>query len=311
MEHTKFDDLPILESLKLRHSWGLFKDGDIIGTLNRQDESARIRGASTIRTGKLISLDLPLNLPSPPMYGREPFHHEVFATSRNDWDDRLDGFFPQGSTQWDSLRHVRCREFGFYGGRVTALDASPAEIGIQGYAEHGIVGRGVLLDIARYFQEGDRELNLDSPYSITAQDLVEVANSQKITFEMGDILCVRTGWVGRYLNSDQASRNRMSQEMSFPGLAADEQMARQLWDWGLSAIVMDNPAIEVSPGDPLVGSLHRRLIPTLGFALGEFFQLDELADECVRNNRTTFFFCSVPMKVPGGVGSPGNAIAIF
>ena len=74
---------------------------------------------------------------------------------------------------------------------------------------------------------------------------------------------------------------------------------------------MDNPAIEVSPGDPLVGSLHRRLIPTLGFALGEFFQLDELADECARSNRTTFFFCAVPMKVPGGVGSPGNAIAIF
>lgn len=307
----KFDDLPFIKEIQIRHSWGVFNDGDVIGTLNRQDESARMRGVATVRSGKLISLDLPLNLPDPPLYGRARYHHEVFSTSRNDWDDRLDGFFPQGSTQWDSLRHVRCREFGFYGGRNASLPESPPEIGIQGYAAHGIVGRGVLLDAAKFFSETGREFNLDSPHSITAGDLEDVAQSRNITFEMGDVLCVRTGWVGRYLKSSQNDRNHMSQEMSFPGLAADEEMARRLWDWGLSAVVMDNPAIEVSPGNPSVGSLHRRLIPALGFALGELFQLDEVADECSSTNRTSFLFCAVPMKVHGGVGSPGNAVAIF
>jgi hypothetical protein len=31
-------------------------------------------------------------------------------------DDRLDGFYPQGSTQWDALGHLCVREHGFWSG---------------------------------------------------------------------------------------------------------------------------------------------------------------------------------------------------
>jgi hypothetical protein len=74
--------------------------------------------------------------------------------------------------------------------------------------------------------------------------------------------------------------------------------------------VADNPAVEVVPGDPEAGSLHRRLIPLLGFPLGEFFVLDGLAQACAQDGRYTCLFVGVPLNLPGGVGSPGNAIAI-
>lgn len=54
-------------------------------------------------------------------------------------------------------------------------------------------------------------------------------------------------------------------------------MSAFLWDAGLAALACDNPALEVAPGDPSIGSLHRRLIPLLGFAIGELLDFEELA----------------------------------
>ncbi|MEO5902224.1 MAG: cyclase family protein, partial [Ilumatobacteraceae bacterium] len=77
-----------------------------------------------------------------------------------------------------------------------------------------------------------------------------------------------------------------------------------------AAVCCDNPAVEVVPGDPAVGSLHRRLLPTLGTTLGEMFDLDRLATACRADGRWTFFFVAAPLHLPGGLGSPGNAVAI-
>jgi hypothetical protein len=69
-------------------------------------------------------------------------------------------------------------------------------------------------------------------------------------------------------------------------------------------------AVEVVPPDPRVGSLHRRLIPCLGFAIGELFDFAALAAACHREQRYEFLFASVPLNLTGAVGSPANAVAI-
>ena len=73
---------------------------------------------------------------------------------------------------------------------------------------------------------------------------------------------------------------------------------------------LTNPGLEVSPGDRAVGSLHRRLIPLLGMALGEFFDLDNLAAACASDSRWDFLIVSAPLHLIGGVGSPANAVVI-
>jgi len=45
--------------------------------------------------------------------------------------------------------------------------------------------------------------------------------------------------------------------------------------------------------------------------IGELFALDELAAQCEKTGRATFFFTSEPLNVVGGVASPPNALAIF
>ena len=45
--------------------------------------------------------------------------------------------------------------------------------------------------------------------------------------------------------------------------------------------------------------------------IGEFFNLEKLGEECEKQGRYTFFVASMPLNIPGGVGSPPNAMAIF
>jgi kynurenine formamidase len=226
-------------------------------------------------------------------------------------DDVLDGFCPQASSQWDGLRHVRAREFGFYNG-VGDRDAGPGgrRLGIEAWARHGIAGRGVLADVAGYLAARGTPLDPRREFAITADLLAEVLARQGTDLLGGDILLVRTGFVGAYLRADTAERVDFARRQDCPGLAADEDMARYLWDHRFAAVAADNHAVECQPGDPAVGFLHHRLIPLLGFALGEWFDLDSLAAECAAQGRYSCFFAGVPLNLPGGVGSPANSIAI-
>jgi kynurenine formamidase len=87
-------------------------------------------------------------------------------------------------------------------------------------------------------------------------------------------------------------------------------VARFLWDSGAAAVAADNPTVEVAPGDHRIGSLHRRLIPMLGFAVSELLDLERLADLSAADGRWDFLFVASPLNMPGGIGSPANALAI-
>jgi kynurenine formamidase len=143
---------------------------------------------------------------------------------------------------------------------------------------------------------------------LTASDLSEVAVAQGVQIEPGDILCIRIGWIASYRMRSADERKVLPPR--FAGLRADAAMARYLWDHEVSAVCADNPALECAPGDPAVGSLHRRLIPMLGLAIGELFDFERLAARCADLGRWTFLFVSAPLPLRGGVSSPANALGI-
>ena len=305
-----FDDLPVLEKLGLRHAWDVFGPDDVLGSMNLVTDERTAAAARLVTTGRRVPLDLPLNVPNPPLFGRQPYEHTVFPLNRNEMDDRLDNFHPQGSTQWDALSHVRCREFGYWGGRLQDPPDGPNGLGVHHWAAHGVAARGVLLDVATVLQRSGDYDPLE-PRPITADEVAATAEEQGVELEPGDILCLRMGWPAAYLALDQTARDAYAAEPTFAGLQGDEAMARFLWNAHPAAICCDNPAVEVVPGDPAVGSLHRRLIPTLGMALGEMFHFETLSAECRAANRWTFFFVAAPLNIPDALGSPGNAIAIL
>jgi kynurenine formamidase len=303
-----FDELPQIEKLGLRHAWEVL-DHDL-GTLDRSSPERIVAAAGLVREGTVLPLSLSLSELDPPLFGREAARHEIFATDRNTLDDRLDAFYPQGSSQWDGLRHVRAREFGFFGGSVEDFAPGEGALGVEHFARRGIVGRGVLIDVLAHRDRLGRSYDPLGSEAIEAQELREILAAQQVELTRGDVICVRTGWIDAYRELDQDARTALASDARASGLAGSEDMARLLWDSGAIAVAADNPTLEVAPGDPAVGSLHRRLIPMLGFVVGELLDLGALAALCARDSRWDFMFVAAPLNLPGGVGSPANAVAI-
>jgi kynurenine formamidase len=308
-----FDSLPRLPQAGYQHAWDVWGPGDNLGTLNRLTGPVVAAAAGSVRTGERIGLTLPMELPDPGFFGRKPFQHHYVPMSATAWDDYVDGLYLQISSQWDGLRHVGSAD-GWYGGWRGDPAADPAPLGIHHWAERGIIGRGVLVDLAAWAPDGY------DPFAHVAfqpDDVRAALAAQGVTPRSGDILCVRTGWTDKYLTLDAAQRAGLADGMqgiggfNSAGLTGSEDMARFLWDSGFAAVAADNPSVESVPVDPAVGALHGRLIAPLGMAIGELFSFSDLAAACARAGRYEFLFTAVPLNVAGGVGSPANAVAIL
>ena len=313
---TTFAELPALSTGE-RHTWDLFGREDELGCMNFIDRATIVAAAREIKTGQVVSLNLPLNEPQPQFWAdRAPMRH-THVIRRNIRDDYVDGFQMQGSTQWDGLRHQRYREFGWFGGRTEA-ELDRGELGIERWSERGIFGRGVLVDVAGYLSAREEPLAPDKRFGIDDSMLDAVLSAQGTELRGGEILLVRTGWLGWYLSIDQSDREIMAGALSrdrskieLPGLAPTREVAAWLFDHRIAGVAMDNPTLDTVPYRPEEGWAHLRLIPLLGMALGELWLLDPLALVCATELRHSFFLSSAPLNLPGGAGSPANAYAVL
>jgi kynurenine formamidase len=313
-QYPTFAELPVREGAPPGSSWGVFGDDDQIGTLNFITPEKVLAASRLVRKGQIFSLNLPLHLPNPPLYGRQPYRHIMLTLGEGRArDDYLDNFYLQASSQWDALSHICHLRHGFYNGvrpdEVTGKEGS--KLGIEHWAARGIAGRGVLLDVARYLETQGQLLDPHQRFFITPPLLEAVLQAQHVSLQGGDILLVRTGWMAYYLGASQAERNAHNPEQGCPGLAADEAMAAYLWDHRVAAVAADNPAVEAMPASRETGGwLHNRLIPLLGMALGEMWNLEALAADCAEDRVYECLLTSVPLHLRGGVGSPPNALAL-
>lgn len=315
-------------------SWGVFGAGDELGTLNFLTPGHRVRAASLVRDGVTHSLDLPLDAFERPLIAhRGTLKHSVFGLNEFHRDDRIDNLFPQAASQIDGLRHFGHPDYGFYNGAdPDRLVAGDGTLGIQRFVEHGIVGRGVLLDVGRYLEHRGEPIDHSKTGSISASVLDETAMHQGVRLEPGDIVMIRFGWLGQHmarLNDAQQSGGLDDGDSPLVsvGLEQTDATAAWFWDHRIALAAADNVALEAWPptGSRLTvraeeegrmpvsshsGMLHRLLIPLLGLAIGELWQLDELADACHQDGRYDCMVVATPLRVTGGVGSPANAVAI-
>ena len=307
-----YEDLPTMdEGSEERHAWDVWGRDDQVGAFNRLTPEHVVAAARLVRTGKVINLDLPLNEPDPPLSDRTRFTHHI-ETGRQTRDDWLDGFYLQGSSQWDALSHVRYRQYGYWGGRQDEDVNEGRECGIDQWAERGIVGRGVLIDAKRHY-----DCAPDERFPITGPMIEEVAEAQGVAIEPGDTLLLNTGWLEWLLSLDLDTRLAMQgsvaptpEGMQAPGLDGAQETAAWLWNRGISAVAADTHAMEALHVKPEEGFQHRRMLPMLGIAIGEYFSLAPLAADCAEDGVYEFMLVSSPLNVPGGVGSPPNAYAI-
>ena len=322
MTHTHEEVGPSVKEL-LKDSpknWGKWGPDDEVGSLNYLTPEVVIAAAGSIKSGKTFTLQVKMANPAgdPVWPGRtgavrinvmDEGHFiagkGVESAGGAHYADDYMTCFLQGSTQYDALGHV------WYDGEIWNGYDAKTTIGGMGkasvcaIAEKGVVGRGILLDIARW--RGKDVLDVGETF--THEDLQACAAAQGTEIQRRDILVIRTGWIGKFY---RVSREEFYGNFVEPGLTHSDELVAWFQQMEIPNIVTDTIANEVTV-DPVSGvvlPLHNALMRNLGITLTEIAWLDDLADDCAADGQYTFLYAAAPLKVVNGTGSPVNPIAI-
>ncbi|EFY91156.1 hypothetical protein MAC_02827 [Metarhizium acridum CQMa 102] len=314
-----FNDLPLRKDGPPGNAWGLFGPDDQVGMLNLLTPETTANAAREIVDGVRVSTDWYLDSMSPPCFGRRPLEHTLKQmASMTVTDDEL-VLNTQASSQWDGLRHYGYQKEKVYFNGKTQQDISSTNVnGIHGMTWVSltyitVACRGVLLDYAAWADANGVQVEPFETVSVPVSTLAKVAAAQGTSFQQGDILLIRTGWTRGYQKLSAGEKAAVAATHHPPsiGIESSEETLRWLWDNGFVAVAGDHPAMEAWPCQNLDFQLHQWLLAGWGMPIGELFDLERLSEECAKRNRWTFFFSSMPLKVPGGVASPPNGVAIL
>ena len=156
--------------------------------------------------------------------------------------------------------------------------------------------RGVLLDIAGL----KGTTRLDKEYEITAQDLRDALEREKVEIHKGDAVLIHTGW-GTLWKVDNDLFNSGE-----PGIGVEA--ANFLVSQEICMVGSDSWATEVipNPNPDLAFPVHQILIPLNGI-----YNLENLDTSALARDKVyEFAFFFAPLKLKGFAGSPGNPVAI-
>ena len=300
-----------------RSAWGLFGPDDNLGLVNLMTPERIAAAARLVRRGQLFCLDLPLGSISPALaaFRGTPRHQVLHAPGTTGFDDVYDNFYPQASSQWDSLAHVGYEPDQMYNGATEQEILAGTRNTIEHWARHGMAGRAVLLDVERALRDAGRPYNPGVNVELDVEDLELARRQAGVEFAPGDIILLHTGFAAWYLEQPSQIKARLHGNVSASGVAHTEAICEYLWNSHAAAIASDTFAVEAFPADRSAqthpfGFLHNMLIGQLGMALGELWWLADLAQDCAADGVYEMFLVSAPMNAPGGIGSPANAVAI-
>ena len=311
-------DLEHLKAVAERCSnWGRWGADDEIGTLNFITPADVISAAQLVRHGRVFSLALNFDRHGPQrgLWGnRHNPIHTMLATGTDAvagnqdagglrYADDAVSMPLQCGTQWDALGHIFYEDKMWNGYDAKLVDANGAARNGIDKTKSKMVGRGVLLDVARHCQLS----HLDDGTAVTCDDLDATAAAQRIEVRRGDFVIVRTGQMEQRLAAGEWGGYAGGDA---PGLAFET--AEWLHRKEVAAICTDTWGCEVRPNETRQASQpwHWVVIPKIGITMGEIFYLKELADDCARDGVYEFFFCAPPLPITGAVGSPINPMAI-
>ncbi|MGO8786140.1 MAG: cyclase family protein [Terriglobia bacterium] len=293
-------------------NWNRWGRDDERGTLNYITPD-HVRGAaSLVRAGRTVSLSLAINKEAGPDEPRPAQHNMVrrFDPSSSGNEPRMATDFLASEIHGNSKTHLdalcHCAYKGkLYNSNSTDLITSRGATRLEVTAySHGIVGRGVLLDVPRM-----RGVEwLEPGETVTREDLEECERTQGVRLREGDIFLFRTGHHRRRMalgpwDSSADGQGRAGLHAAAILLLHERKVAAFFPD-GDGEAVPSNVEGMSSP-------IHALQITAMGMACADNLQLEDLAEECVNARRWEFMVVASPLRLPGGTGSLFNPIAIF
>jgi kynurenine formamidase len=290
-------------------NWRRWGEDDEKGALHHLTPEHVVAAARLVRIGLSVTLSLPLATEAAVSNPEPADHHMTMLTDTDIGSGSLRfakdyvgaDYHNDGHTHIDALCHV-AYDGSLYNGRPqSSIDADGATADSIEVLENGLVGRGVLLDIPRL--RGVRWL--EPGEHISRDDLEAAEADQGVAVRDGDIVLVRTGHALRLDEVgpwDTASAKAGLHPTAVPFLA-ERRVAALGCDGNSDAAPSSTEGVSFP--------IHVLTLNAIGLHLLDYLQFEDLRAICERTRRWEFLFLAVPLRVPGGTGSPINPIAIF
>ncbi len=287
--------------------WGA---DDEIGAANHVSPEQVLMAVKLVKQGQSHPLGIVVD-PKMPAYPPRSFSLQVVQPGQHNgrtlmqdfgWDatyndDQAQLWFGIGP-QLDGLGHLG--EAGVYYNCNKAVDF----VDISGLKKLGtekvppLVGRGVLLDMARHFGVS----SMASGQPITSADLKAAAEAQGVEIRRGDVVLLHTGWTDAMLTSDP-----QGWATAEPGLT--NEAAAYLASLDPMAVGADTWGVEVIPpveGDrPFYG--HVEFLKKKGIYILETMNTGRLSKERVHE----FMFVLGQARIKGTVQMIINPVALW
>lgn len=291
-------------------NWGRWGEADERGTLNLLTAQHRRAALAAVREGTSIGCGVPMG-GRPPVGGGAAHLHITdggdvappvgFGRARDWLSVGPHGF---DHTHLDALCHV------FYDGRMyngrpaTEVRSTGAVSNGVGVAGDGIVGRGVLLDIAALSEMG----HVDPAAPVRIGDLEEAERRAGVDVGEGDLLLVR---VGRWGREGQAGGSTQAPDASGPSMAGLHPECLTWLHRRQVALLGSDGAQDVLPAPFAVRSpIHVGGLVYMGLPLVDNAQLDALATACTARAQWTFLLVVAPLRLVGATGCVVNPVAV-
>lgn len=302
-------------------NWGRWGADDEVGSLNYLTSQEVLRGVQSVKQGKVITLGMAIGSKGgdPVWPGRTPAQRFMTQDKSHytsgklapvagglEYADDFAVMFLQGSTQYDALGHTWYDDKLWNGYDANTTAGGMAKDSVFVIAQRGVVGRGILLDIARA-----RGVDaLEKGEEIHLPDLLDAAKRQGITIEKHDILILRTGFLNRFFT--EGSAKFYEGTFNEPGLSYTKELVQWFQDMEIPALCTDTIANEttVHKETGIALPLHAALMRNLGVALNEICDLEELGQSCAEDKQYTFLYTAAPIKFKNATGAPVNPVII-
>ncbi|MBI4328852.1 MAG: cyclase family protein [Chloroflexi bacterium] len=305
----------VMRYIETQSNWGRWGKEDQRGTLNLLTPQNTARAARLVREGVRVSCSRPIGYELARDVNVQPLHlmrttgegltaGDMEAQPTGGSSDFIGMVFHGHSiTHLDSLCHAFWKGQMYNGlpaRLVTSFEGAKAEA--IDVLHDGIVGRGVLLDVAR-----TKEVPwLEPGTPVLPEDLEAAEKAQNVHVEEGDILLVRVGHMRR--RNEKGPVSAMVEGHAGPHVVCVPWLRQR----GVAVLGGDS-ANDVFPSGykSLFAPMHPIGIVALGLWLLDNADLEGLAQACERRGRWEFLFTIHPLRLTSATGSPVNPVAVF
>jgi kynurenine formamidase len=294
-------------------NWGRWGPDDERGTLNFLTPDKVAAAAGLVKTGRQVSMAIPINKVSGPDNPNQAVHlivqgHDIDVSSGLSFALDYIGIAFHGDchTHIDALNHIASKGKVYNGRPANEVITSRGGNGLDiANLATGLVGRGVLYDIPRL--RGTKWL--EPGEAVTRAELEACEREFGIAVGEGDIFVFRTGHHRRRLELG-AWDNGYAPGEGKPGLHVDT--IPWMHERKVAAFLPDGDGETIpSNVEGMLYPIHPLQITAMGMTTADSLQFEDLARACEEEGRLEFMVVGLPLRLPGGTGSPWNPIAIF